>query len=897
MTIGELWRRIARFMRGSAADDELREEMALHVELRARANGRRGSGADDARAAARRQFGNEGALRAASRETWGFIWAEHAVRDVKFAVRRVAQRPGFSAALIGILALGIGSSVAMFSAIDAAMLRPLPFRDPRGLVVLHDVQVPFDAGSGVRSGPGPESISVGDVQAATSQFANVAVYAAGAMNLDDPDHPSRLRVGVVSGDFFATLGVGPARGRTFGDAEASANGRKVAVLAYGFWQRQFGGTEILGKNIMLNYVAYEVIGIMPRGFAFPAESDVWIPMAIPNTFDTFSAFRGYLPTAVIARLAPPTTLASASAWLMAEWDRRAAIEAISSVDSRYRVLSWAVGDLRTKGALEPLQVELVGKRRTALLVLLGATTLLLLVSCANAINLLLSQAAARRHEIAMRAVLGATRGRVIRQLLAESVVLAVAGTVAGVALAPVMLGAMRALLPPELSGVAPAAIDLRVLAFACILALATGVAFGIWPAVGTARAAPAETIKTGGRQATARGGGRARRALVGAELALTVILLVGSLLMLRSFARLMALDRGMQTNEVGTLELAFSVARGQSANLAKLQAMIGRIAAIPSVTSTGAINDIPLGPLGGISVQIKLDGAAPEVEGTISGNKYPRFLQASGGYFAAMGIQLKRGRTFTMTDDSLAPPVAIISESMARTYWPGVDPIGRTFTSAAPKPITVIGIVSDVRERTLEGGNLIQMYFPITEVTPSHVALVARGALDSDALLGRMRDAVRAVDPTQAVFNVRSMDDVVSTSVAPRRTNTLLISAFAAIALLLSAVGIYAVVAFSVTQRWREFGIRSALGATGGGIVALVAREMAVVAGAGLVAGIAGAWAVSRVLASLIYGVSVHDPATFLLAPLVLVIPAVAATLLPAHRATRVNPAEIMRAD
>ena len=896
MTIGEFWRRVVHLVRGSAAADELREEMQLHVELRARTVAGAGVSDAEARAAAHLQFGNEGALRATSRDAWGFVWAEHTARDIRFALRRLVQRPGFSVAVIGILALGIGSSVAMFSAVDAAMLRPLPFPDPQKLVVLHQVQVPFDPGPGFPHGRGPESISVDDVQAVPSQFARVAVYAAGAMNLADADHPSRLRVGVVSGDFFATLGIGAAKGRVFGRSEAITNGHKVAVLAYGFWQRQFGATDMLGKNVMLNDVAYEVIGVMPRGFAFPTESDVWIPMSIPTTFETLSGFRGFRPV-VIARIASTATLLSASAWLMAEWGRRAAAESVSSADPLYRYLGRTLHDLQTAGSLEPLQRELIGKRRTALLVLLGATTLLLLVTCANVTNLLLSQAAARRHEIAMRAVLGATRSRIIRQLLSESIVLAVAGTAAGVLLAPVMLGSMRALLPAELSGVAPAAIDLRVLAFASALALVTGIAFGLWPAVGTARSAPAEAIKTGGHQATARGAGSARRALVGAELALTVILLVGSLLMLRSFARLMSLDRGMQTNHVGTVEIALARDGTRAVNLAKMQAMIDRIGEIPSVTAAGAINDIPLGAATGISVQIKIDGVVPPVEESGSAAAVPRYLMASGEYFAAMGISIKRGRTFTAADDSLAPSVAIVSESMAKAFWPDVDPIGRTFTSAMPGLITVVGVAADVRERTLESTSRVQMYFPISETTPSSVTLVARSGLDPDALLARMRQAVRAVDPTQAVFNVRTMDDIVETSVAPRRTNTLLITAFAAIALLLSAVGIYAVVSFSVTQRRREFGIRSALGASGRGIVALVAREMTLVAGVGLIVGVAGAWALSKVLSSLIYGVTVHDPTTFIFAPLIMLVPAAAAMALPARRATKVNPAEVMRAD
>jgi predicted permease len=605
-----------------------------------------------------------------------------------------------------------------------------------------------------------------------------------------------------------------------------------------------------------------------------------------------SAFRGSLPTSTVARLAPGMSAEVASARLLALWDRRAAQEAPAPGQPKY--LGQTVQQLRATGALAPLQRELTGDRRTALVVLLGATLLLLLVACANVTSLLLSQAAARRHEIAVRAVLGATRGRIVRQLLTESVMLATTGTLIGVALAPAMLGTMRALMPLQLSGLAPAAVDLRVLTFAAGLALVTGIGFGLWPALGSTREAPAETIKAGGRAATGRGAGRARRALMGVELALTVVLLVGSLLMLSSFERLMSLDRGMQTERVGTLEMAFGSSAGDRAvRLHRIDAILSHISSIAGVAAAGAINDLPLGGAGGVSVQIRPDVGQPAGTDFAGG----RYLMASGGYFTTMGIPVKRGRTFTAADDSLAPPVAVISESMARKFWPGVDPVGRSFTMMSPDPITIVGVVADVRERTLESDPTPQMYFPIAEQTPGNVAIVVRSTLPPAALLARMKESVRAVDPTQAIYNVRTMDEVVGNSVAPRRTNTILISAFAVLALLLSAIGIYAVVSYGVSQRIREFGIRTALGATGGELVRLVTGEMAWVTAIGLAAGIAGAWALSRVLTSMIYGVSVHDPWTFTVAPLVLVVPVVVAAVVPARRAARVNPVEVMRAE
>ncbi len=891
MTFGELWRRLAGIVKRDSISDELRDEMRMHIELRAQANLGAGMNEAAAREAARRKFGNEGGHRERSRDQWGFDLAEQAVRDFRFAVRRLIQRPAFTCAVVGILALGVGATTAMFSAVDAAMLRPLPFPGSRELVVLKRVQIPFDPGTGgPDSGP---SVDVADVSRMRDAFSSIGVYASGGVNIDDPQHPVRAKAGVVSGAFFATLGVPAITGRAIAERDAIPNGPDVVVLSYGLWQRQFGGADVIGKTISLSARSFEIIGVMPRGFSFPDESDLWMPMSVPNTFATFAPFRGFLASNVIARLAPGVLPGAASARLLATWEQKSAT---STIRPELRTLVTAlVAELKASGTLTPLQRYLTGNTRAALLVLLGATVLLMLVACANVTNLLLSQAAARRHEIAVRGVLGASRGRIIRQLLIESVVLAAGGTLAGVALAPAALGAMRALLPAQLSGVSPATIDMRVLGFSVSLALVAGIAFGLWPALGTTRESPAETIKSGARTATRAGAGRARRILVGAELAVTVVLLVGSLLMLRSFDRLMSVDRGMETQSVGTLEIAFpKTAAPRAARLATIDAVLARLGAVPGMSAVGAVNDLPLNAAGGISVAIQPDSSAAKVKGPDS---FVRQLMATGGYFSAMGITLRRGRLFTAADDSLAPPVAVISEAMAKAFWPGKDAIGHTFSMSGPKPVTIVGVVSDVRERRLDIAPTPQLYFSLANQTPANIAIVARGTLPAAALLARLKEVVHAVDPAQAVFNVRTMEDVVDASVAPRRTNTLLISAFALLALLLSTIGMYAVVSNTVAQRTREFGIRTALGASDGALVRLVTGEMAWVCGAGLAAGVGGAWALSRLLTSMIYGVSIHDPWTFALAPTVLLIPAAIAAVLPARRASRVNPAEVMRAE
>ena len=457
---------------------------------------------------------------------------------------------------------------------------------------------------------------------------------------------------------------------------------------------------------------------------------------------------------------------------------------------------------------------------------------------------------------------------------------------------------MRALMPVALNGVAPAEINLRLLAFATILAIVTGIGFGLWPALGTTRVTPGEAIKSGsGHGATGRATRQVRRGLVVAELALTVVLLVGAGLMLRSFEQLMTLDTGMSVERD-----RFAGARPADQELGARPA-VGirqrdarpRLQTMPGIQAVGVVNDLPLSGAGGIAITVQVDGVA-RAEGDEP--RFARYLVASGGYFRTLGIPILRGRTFAASDDSLAPPVAIINAAMAKDYWPGTDALGRTFRfPGITAPVTVVGIAGDVREGSLDQEPLPQMYFAVEARPQEYFALVARGTAPPATLLAQLTTAIHSVDRTQPVFHQRMMDDIVGQSVAPRRTNTVLISAFALLALAIATLGVYAVVAHGVAQRHREFGIRLALGATDHDLLGLVSREMAWVTGLGIVIGLAGAWALSRVASSMLYGVTAHDSATFIAVPLVLAAAAAAATILPARRALRVNPAEVMRTD
>lgn len=885
--LGTLWRRLRLLWNREAATADLEEEMRLHQALRAESLVAQGADREAATRQAARRFGNSLRVAEASRDGWGLHLFDTVWQDVRYAARRLRHRPGFTLSVVTILALGTGATTAMFSAIDAAFLRPLPFPDAQQLVTLPRTNVPT-ALSFNRGAAPVRSFDLDHVREMSDVFSHVAAYAVGGLNLADEARPRRVRVGVVSSDFFATVRVNTAAGRTFQAADVTADAPNVVVLSWKLWQQEFGASEVLGTTIPLNSKRYEVVGIMPKGFAFPEDSDLWIPMPVPVTSATYEPFRGYIPTMVLARMVPGVASATADARVREGWRR-----VVSNIPVEPGQQNWQEETLRSvlaEGPIQPLRQVLVGERRSALLILFATTGLLLLVACANVTNLLLSYGASRSRELAVRTVLGASRGRVLRQLLAESVLLAILGAVAGIAVAPMVLSALQVVMPDELLSVAPAQLDLRVLAFASALAVLTGILFGLWPAFGATRGSSVAAIKTGGGHgATASGTRRAQRLLVGAEVALAVVLLVGSGLMLRSFERLVSTDTGMRSDQVATLEMSFMRGTPTATRVERVGAILREVRRQPGVIAAGFVNDLPLRGGGGIGLSVKVEGAPPEAS-----QKFPRYLVATDGYHEALGIALIDGRYFTESDGTDSN-VAIISQSMATTYWPGLNPIGRTFQFGGNEtPIEVIGVVADVREGGLEQAPGPQMYFPGPNL---NVALVVRATGSTSSLLAMMTRAVHAVDPAQPVYNVRLMDDVIGASIAPRRANTVLITLFGVLALLIAALGVYAVTANAVAQRTREFGIRAALGASRGNLLAQVGNELSVVILMGVAAGALAAWAAARVMSSLVYGVEVHDLGTFAAAPLLLVLAAAIATLAPARRATRVQPVEVMRAD
>jgi putative ABC transport system permease protein len=807
-------------------------------------------------------------------------------RDLAFALRAWRRQPLFALAAAATMAVGIGANSAVFSLVQSVLLRPLPFADPGRLVALHST------GTGRTRQPFslPDFV---DLREQGRTLAGLAGYGAWGANLTGRAEAERLAGMWATPGLLRLLGVQPALGRGPLPEEERAGGARVVVLTWGLWQRRFGGDEaVLGTSLSLNGEPYTVVGVLPAGFVLPGrEAELmtpFVPEADPRREQRLPAF-----LRLLGRLGPGVTVSQAQAELTA-------------IAGRLRAAYPETNATRTGIAVIPLHEEVVGNVRLMLTVVQAAVALVLLVACANLASLLLARAAARQREMSVRVALGAGRRRLVRQLLTESLLLAAAGGALGLVFAQGAIQAFRALGPTDLPRARDLRLDGGVVAFTTLLTLLAGVAFGLVPALQAARADPQESLAAGGRGSSGgRGRSRARRALVLAEVALSLVLLAGAGLLVKSFRRLQSVDPGYRTRQLLTLRVSLPKARyaRREALAAFHDRLRPRLQAIPGVRAAGAASVAPLTPWRA-SINFTVDGQpAPEPEKVPLAN----YRAVDERYFAAMEIPVLRGRDFALADGPAGRAVAIVNRTLAERYWPGADPVGARLTiddTPERRTVEIVGVVGDVKHYALDDAPSLDVYVPYTQAPPSvavwlanSTSWVLRTSVDADAVAPAVRREVQSVDPEVAATALQSLDDALAGTVAPRRFNVLLLEWFALGALLLAGTGIYAVTACLAAQRTRELGIRLALGARRAQILALVvAQGMAPVAG-GLALGLGAALALARLVEGLLYGVPARDPAIFVLAPLLLAAAAAAACSLPALRATRIDPVRALRVE
>ncbi len=801
------------------------------------------------------------------------------LQDLRYAVRTLLKKPGFTLIAVITLALGIGASTAIFTVVDAALLRGLPYKSPERLYHLFETTPQKEFGQREFSYPDYQDYQKNQV------CEGIAAYTGGGVIMSGRGEPERVPAPAASANFFSLLGVEAILGRTFQPGDDKPGAPRVTVLTYGLWQRRFGGDKgIIGQSLTLNGDSYTVVGVLPPSFQFAFRAaDLWRAYQPTETQLSRRFMHG---TNLIGRLKPGVNIQQAQSELSAITGR---------IEQEYKE-----SHAGTRLKLVPLQEQVVGQVKPILLVLLAAVGFVLLIACANVASLLLTRALSRQKEVGIRAALGASRWRVIRQLLTESVLLSLLGGVAGVFIANWGVAGLIAVLPENQLNALPFLkslhIDGSILAFSFGLSLLTGIIFGLAPALQSSRLDLNEVLKEGGRNTTAGAGHRLRSVLVMSEIALAVVLLVGAGLMMKSLLRLLQANVGFDPQNLLTMTVVLPAGKYTDASrqVAFHEQLEERVQSLPGVSAVGAVNILPLQAGNTTRVNVEGDPIPPpgqELEANIR--------TVDENYFQTLGVPIIAGRAFDERDKPDVPVVVIIGKSMADRVFAGRDPIGRqlVYTGLKQPPITIVGVVGDVKIGGLDDAIKPVIYYPYRQNSDLGTNLVVRTTGDATALAPAIRNEIRTLEPDVAIFNVRAMEELISTSPAAfmRRFPALLISIFAGVALLLASIGIYGVVSFSVSQQTHYIGVRMALGAQASDILKMVLKQGLTLAMLGVGIGVVAALGLMRLLRSLLYDVQTTDAATFAIVVSTLFCVALLACYLPARRATKVDPLAALR--
>jgi predicted permease len=852
MSSGELWRKLLFLFRQRQLESDLEEEMRFHLEMKAHETGA---------AQAQRAFGNRTLLREDCRDAFGWTTLEAWAADLKYSLRTLRRSPGFAIVAVLTMMLGIGAVTAVFSVVHGVLLRPLPFRQPDRLAMVWENWEHYHHAN----------VSLRNFREWKDQsrsFEQVAAFIGDGVRMFRGDEPVMIDGSRVSRNFFTTLGVQPMLGRGFVPEETRAKPLPVTVLSYGLWQRLGGDRNLIGKPVRFDREVYTVVGIMPRGFAFPNTAELWFPMS-----DETGAGDGEHSYRVIVRLKPGVTVAHARS------EMNVLVARQHDANPKYNP---AIG-----ADVVPLLEQTVGDARRALLVLMGAVACVLLIACTNVANLLLVRVSGRRRELALRLSLGAGRWRIARCLLAESLLLALAGGALGVAAAYGLVRAFVALDPIHLPRIQEVAIDSTVLLGAVAATMLTGILFGLAPALRASQPELGNWLKEGpgAHGAGEFGKNRGRNLLASAQMALAVTLLIGAGLLLRSFVMRVSVPLGFHPEGVLGADLPNYVNRN-------IDDLLVRLRALPGVVAAGAATAFPQDPAGSSC------GGCLHIEGRPDEPNKPHdtgIMVATVDYFRAVGMTLQRGRLFTSADGAQAPRVAVINEALARRDFREQDPIGRR-VSWSSDWATVVGVAGNVKGFGVAGDPMPTIYFAKGQASWNNgVEVLVRTAVPPLSMAGAIRKEMRAWNKRMIIGPFDTLDNMLAESVTVPRFYMLLIVVFAALALAVSAIGVYGTVNYSVARRTHEIGIRMALGAERGAILAMILRQGLRLAAIGLALGLAGAWVSTRLLETLLFGVKPTDAVAFACGSGVLIFAVLLACYVPARRASKVDPLEALR--